>query len=205
MGIIPKSPIFTTTAFGSSSHLPRGIQTGPGCSPTFFYKQKATKWEIIFIFGSLLYACSMDLSLLDAIKALDDQEKALNLAHLGNALSLLKKSLPQDSWAGVYLVGEGRLVLGPFQGTPACEIIAFGKGMVGSAYEQKKTLFIDDVANFPGYICCDASAQSELCSPILKNEKIVAILDIDRPDHHDFKNDVPFYEEVAKTLGTWID
>jgi len=146
---------------------------------------------------------NLDSDIVLSLKALDDQDPTLAKAHLGNALSLLKGSLPEKSWVGLYLFENGRLILGSFQGTPACEVIQIGKGVVGTCYQKGKTIFVKDVATFPGYICCDATAASEICVPIVKDGQIVAILDIDRPDHHDFESEVATYESIAEILANW--
>lgn len=137
-------------------------------------------------------------SLLAALKAYP-QNDGLAEPHLWNALSLLKQSLPEKAWIGFYRYEEklGCLVLGPFQGTPACEKIALGKGVVGACYQKKGTVYVPDVSKFPGYICCDASAASELC---LYLEEADAVLDIDYPLGASFEGQIPFYEEAAKIL-----
>ena len=142
--------------------------------------------------------------IIPALQAIEDGNPSLKLAHLGNALSVLKCSLPENSWVGIYVYENGRLQLGSFQGTPACEIIAPGKGVVGTCFAKNESIYVADVSTFPGYICCDAAAQSEICCPIEKQGKVIAILDIDRPDHHDFQDEVKIYEEIAKILANWL-
>lgn len=143
-------------------------------------------------------------NLVDSLRGLEDGKEHLKGAHLGNALSQIKLNLPPNSWVGLYLVNDGQLVLGPFQGTPACEEIAFGKGVVGACYEKRATIMVEDVTTFPGYICCDASAKSEICVPVFKGEEVIAILDIDRPDLHDFSNEKEEFEAIAKLLENWL-
>ena len=143
-------------------------------------------------------------SLPETIAALEDNDPELKLAHLGNALSVIRQNLPDNSWVGIYLDTGSRLVLGAFQGTPACESIAYGKGVVGACFSQNKPIAVEDVSTFPGYICCDAAAASELCVPIEKEGKIIAVLDIDRPDHHDFEDEIPLFEKLAKILANWL-
>lgn len=143
-------------------------------------------------------------SLPETIAALEDGDPTLKRAHLGNALSMIKGSLPENSWVGIYCDNGHQLILDAFQGTPACEAIAYGKGVVGQCFSAGQAIAVEDVTAFPGYICCDAAAKSELCLPIIKDGKIKAILDIDRPDHHRFKTEIKTYEEVAKILTNWL-
>ena len=146
----------------------------------------------------------LDESILLPLQGLLDGDQCLNLAHLGNALSQVKASLPDKSWVGVYLLEKDRLVLGPFQGSPACEAIAFDKGMVGNCFSQGQAIHCPDVSKYPGYICCDPIAKSEICVPIIKQGKIIGVLDIDRPDNHDYQNEVKIYAEIAKILANWL-
>ncbi|MBR1846462.1 MAG: GAF domain-containing protein [Bacilli bacterium] len=135
-----------------------------------------------------------------AINALDDSPD-LRSPHLYNALSLLHESLGKDSWVGLYVEKNGRLLLGPFQGTPACEKIAFGKGVVGACHAQKKTIAVEDVMKFPGYICCDAKAASEICIPLFRDGATYAILDIDLPYIHAFRDEeIMQFEKIARDL-----
>ena len=143
-------------------------------------------------------------SLLEALKGLIDNDPRLCLAHLGNALSLIKVSLPPNSWVGIYRDDGKALILDAFQGTPACEEIAYGKGVVGSCFVQQATIAVKDVSTFPGYICCDAAAKSEICVPIKRQDKVIAILDIDRPDIHDFGNEKEEFEAIAELLLNWL-
>ena len=143
-------------------------------------------------------------SLPETIAALEDGDPDLKRAHLGNALSVIKGSLPENSWVGIYYDNGRQLILDAFQGTPACESIAYGKGVVGQCFSTGQAIAVEDVTAFPGYICCDEAAKSELCVPIFKGNKIQAILDIDRPDHHDFKPEIKTYEDIAKILANWL-
>ncbi len=132
-------------------------------------------------------------------------EPELRLAHLGNALAVLKSALGEKSWVGLYLPTPTRLLLGPFQGTHACEVIAFGKGVVGTSFSKDETIAVEDVSAFPGYICCDATAKSEICVPVHKENKTVAILDIDLPDYHSFdEEEIACYEKIAAELSRFL-
>src|SRR5690625_2616819 len=103
------------------------------------------------------------------------------IANLANTSALLYQFLPNVNWVGFYLLKEDELVLGPFQGTPACVRIPIGKGVCGTAVEKDETILIDDVNAFPGHIVCDAASCSEIVIPLRKNDKIIGVLDIDSP------------------------
>ena len=103
------------------------------------------------------------------------------IANLANASSLLAQFLTGINWCGFYLVRGGDLVLGPFQGKPACVRIAFGKGVCGTAAERRETLVVPDVQAFPGHIACDEASRSEIVVPIVANGKLRGVLDVDAP------------------------
>ena len=103
------------------------------------------------------------------------------IANMANAAALVWETLPDLNWAGFYRNVGGELVLGPFQGRPACIRIPFGKGVCGTAAETLKVQRIDDVHAFPGHIACDAASASELVVPIVKGGALVAVLDLDSP------------------------
>ena len=100
---------------------------------------------------------------------------------LSNASALLFKTLPDLNWAGFYLMTDGKLVLGPFQGLPACTEIAVGKGVCGTAAAERKTQLVPDVHLFPGHIACDSASNSEIVVPIFKENEVFGVLDIDSP------------------------
>ena len=153
------------------------------------------------------YHIGMIESLNDVLLFLEStpDEEGLKQAHLGNALSTMHVALGEKSWVGLYLATPTRLILGPFQGTPACEIIAFGKGVVGTSYSKADTIAVEDVSNFPGYICCDASAKSEICLPVLAGDKTLAILDIDLPDLHNWKEEeIEILKKIAANLARFL-
>lgn len=113
------------------------------------------------------------------LSSLIDGEADL-IANLANASALLKEEF-NFFWVGFYLVDfkSDNLVLGPFQGPLACTRIPFGKGVCGTAWKDKQTIRVDNVDEFPGHIACSSFSKSEIVSPIIKNSKVVAILDID--------------------------
>jgi L-methionine (R)-S-oxide reductase len=103
------------------------------------------------------------------------------IANAANFSSLLYHALPDLNWAGFYFYKDGELVLGPFQGQPACVRIAIGKGVCGTAAEQRQTILVDNVHDFPGHIACDSASNSEIVVPLIKNERLLGVLDIDSP------------------------
>ena len=109
------------------------------------------------------------------------EEDLFYVPALANASALLWESLENINWAGFYLVRNGILVLGPFQGRPACIHIKRGKGVCGTAWEKDTTLVVEDVHEFPGHIACDSASRSEIVVPIHNNGTVVAVLDIDSP------------------------
>jgi L-methionine (R)-S-oxide reductase len=112
------------------------------------------------------------------------------LANAANMSALLYEALPNLNWAGFYFLQAGELVLGPFQGRVACVRIALGRGVCGTAAERRETLVVPDVNAFPGHIACDAASRSEIVVPLIKDGRLLGVLDIDSPqiarfDHED--------------------
>lgn len=105
-----------------------------------------------------------------------------SIANLSNASALLNQFLDRTNWVGFYLMEEGELVLGPFQGLPACVRIPLGKGVCGTAAKQMETVRVEDVHQFPGHIACDAASQSEIVIPLVKEGNLLGVLDIDSPE-----------------------
>ncbi|MGI8611357.1 MAG: GAF domain-containing protein [Sphingomicrobium sp.] len=103
------------------------------------------------------------------------------VANMANAAALIFETLPDINWAGFYRNLGGELVLGPFQGRPACIRIAFGEGVCGAAAASLEVQRVDDVHAFPGHIACDAASASELVVPIVKDGVLIAVLDLDSP------------------------
>ncbi len=103
------------------------------------------------------------------------------IAILSNTSALLNDNLDQINWVGFYLIDNQELILGPFQGHPACVHIAIGNGVCGTAVAQKQTQCIADVHQFPGHIACDAQSKSEIVIPLHQNNEIIGVLDIDSP------------------------
>lgn len=102
-------------------------------------------------------------------------------ALLANASALLNQFLDEINWVGFYIWKQDELVLGPFQGLPACIRIPYGKGVCGTAVKERKTQRVRDVSLFPGHIACDAASKSEIVIPIIVDDRIFGVLDIDSP------------------------
>lgn len=111
------------------------------------------------------------------------------IANLANASALLKLSLPDTNWTGFYLFDGKELVLGPFQGLPACIRIPLGRGVCGTAASERRTLVVGDVHAFPGHIACDAASNSEIVVPLIKGDILYGVLDIDSPLKHRFDDE----------------
>ncbi len=102
-------------------------------------------------------------------------------ANAANLAALLFHGLPELNWAGFYWMKDGGLVLGPFQGKPACVRIALGKGVCGTAAAGRRTVVVPDVHAFPGHIACDSASESEIVVPVLVGERLLGVLDLDSP------------------------
>jgi L-methionine (R)-S-oxide reductase len=103
------------------------------------------------------------------------------VANAANTAALLFNALPGVNWAGFYFLRDGELVVGPFQGQPACVRIALGRGVCGSAAAAQRTLVVPDVHEFPGHIACDAASRSEIVVPLIRARQLLGVLDIDSP------------------------
>ena len=128
------------------------------------------------------------------------------IANTANMASLLYHTLPDVNWAGFYLLKQGELVLGPFSGKPACVRIAMGKGVCGTAAAARETVLVEDVHAFPGHIACDMASRSELVVPILKDGRVLGVLDLDSPlparfDAEDRAGCERLVETLLKSLG----
>lgn len=103
-------------------------------------------------------------------------------ANCANLAALLYHSLPDLNWSGFYWMKEGGLVLGSFQGQPACVRIALGKGVCGTAAKERRTIVVPDVNAFPGHIACDSASRSEVVIPLLHQGKVLGVMDLDSPN-----------------------
>lgn len=121
------------------------------------------------------------------------------IANMANISALLHREFT-FWWTGFYRVCEEELVLGPFQGPPACTRIAFGKGVCGSAWKRCETIVVPDVEEFPGHIACSSESRSEIVVPVWKDEKIIAVLDIDSEHLNTFDQTDKLWLEKIVTL-----
>ena len=143
----------------------------------------------------------------EAYAALESQLRALLhgerdfIANCANTAALLWHSLPDLNWAGFYRLVGGRLVLGPFQGKPACMRIQLGSGVCGTAAAKRKTVLVPDVHEFPGHIACDAASKSEIVVPLIKGPRLFGVLDLDSPKLNRFdRADQAGLEKLAAAL-----
>jgi L-methionine (R)-S-oxide reductase len=127
------------------------------------------------------------------------------MANLANASALLKHSLPDTNWAGFYLFDGKELVLGPFQGLPACIRIPLSRGVCGTAAAERRTLMVEDVHAFPGHIACDAASNSEIVVPLIKDDRLLGVLDVDSPLKNRFDDEERrFLERFAALVSEVI-
>ena len=182
---------------GDFTYLPGGVKD---CSRCVFPHRRENYDTVIRRLGEL----SSTLSQRSALQANDPEKKEKNMtaeeyqnlnrqlqalihgvphstANLANAAALLYQTLPELNWAGFYLLEKDLLVLGPFQGKPACIEIPVGRGVCGTAVAENRTQLVYDVHQFPGHIACDGASNSELVLPIRAGEKIIGVLDLDSP------------------------
>ena len=139
-------------------------------------------------------------SLNPQISALIDGETDL-IANLANVAAALKEAF-DFFWVGFYIVKNNQLVLGPFQGPVACTRIAYGKGVCGTSWKENKVIIVDDVNLFPGHIACSSLSQSEIVIPILKNNNVVAVLDVDSEHLKHFDEiDQKYLSEIVEQLN----
>jgi L-methionine (R)-S-oxide reductase len=128
-------------------------------------------------------------------------------ANLANAAAAIYHTLPSLNWAGFYLAHGPELVLGPFQGRPACVRIPMGRGVCGTAAQQRRTMLVPDVHAFPGHIACDVASQSELVVPLIRGETLIGVLDLDSPllarfDAHDQAGCEALVAIIVRHLGS---
>ena len=139
------------------------------------------------------------LNNLEKLKALIDPRLPL-ITNLSNASALLNE-MDNINWCGFYLMGEDGLYLGPFQGDVACTTILLDRGVCGYAARNKKTVVVPNVNEFPGHIACSSLSKSEIVVPIIKNDIVKAVIDIDSPIFDRFnEEDAQYLEEFAKVL-----
>ena len=134
------------------------------------------------------------------VKAFLDGEPNV-IANLSNTSAIINEYVKNINWVGFYLMENGELVLGPFQGKPACIRIPVGRGVCGRAAERKETIIVENVHQFPGHIACDAASNSEIVIPMMKNGEIFGVLDIDSPELGRFTElEKKYLEEVVAII-----
>jgi L-methionine (R)-S-oxide reductase len=134
------------------------------------------------------------------VQALTEGERDL-IANLANTASLLYHSMPDLNWVGFYLLKDGELVVGPFQGKPACVRIAMGKGVCGTAAARRAPLIVENVHEFDGHIACDSASNSEIVLPLVRGSELIGVLDLDSPKFSRFdQQDQAGLEKVVAAL-----
>ena len=147
----------------------------------------------------------MDYTLLNAQIKDFAEEEPYYIPLMSNVSAILMEMLPDLNWAGFYLMKDGQLVLGPFQGKVACIHIAVGKGVCGTAVAEDKTQLVEDVHAFPGHIACDGASNSEIVVPIHHDGEIIGVLDIDSPKLSRFtEEDRDGLELIVSTLESYL-
>ena len=129
-----------------------------------------------------------------------------DIANLATVASYMYAFLERVNWVGFYIVKGDTLVVGPYQGQPACVRIPMGKGVCGTCAAEKRTINVPEVKAFPGYISCDSASRSELCVPVYRGGQVYAVLDIDSPEPARFSGaDVVTITEAARLVGSCLD
>lgn len=129
-----------------------------------------------------------------------------DLANISNVTGIIMACIDKLNWAGFYFLRDGVLVLGPFQGLPACNRIAIGKGVCGTAVETREVQLVADVNQFPGHIACDEASQSELVIPLIKDDKVYGVLDLDSPIKNRFTEmEKTYFVKLLEVLNQYID
>src|SRR3989339_830731 len=127
------------------------------------------------------------------------------ISNLANVTAALKQTFDKISWIGFYLYDGKKLYLGPFQGNVACTNIEIGKGVCGKSAQLRKTIIVPDVHQFPGHIFCDADSKSEIVVPLLRNGKLLGVLDLDSTEYSSFnETDKIYLEQICNFLSKEI-
>ena len=146
-----------------------------------------------------------DTILLRQLQALTE-DCPYRISNLSNAAALLFDQLPRINWAGFYILREDQLILGPFQGKPACVCISVGSGVCGAAVKEDKIQRVENVHKFPGHIACDSASNSEIVLPVYAGGKIWGVLDIDSPELGRFTvEDQQELQKFAATVSAMLD
>jgi len=133
----------------------------------------------------------------------DDKDE---IASLANVSAVINGYMDKINWVGFYIMRAEELVLGPFQGLPACIRIAVGKGVCGTAVATRETQLVPDVHKFPGHIACDSASNSEIVIPIFKNGEVYGVLDVDSPEFERFGElENKYLTEICEALGRQLE
>ena len=139
--------------------------------------------------------------ILKQIEILINDYRDNKIGILANTSALLYLEMKDVNWVGFYFVSDNNLILGPFQGKPACMKIEYGKGVCGKSYEKDEVMNVSNVHLFPGHIACDTASNSEVVIPMHKDGKVYGVLDIDSPEFSNFtSDDILILQEVVKIL-----
>ncbi|WP_186429357.1 GAF domain-containing protein [Clostridium sp. BSD9I1] len=142
------------------------------------------------------------LSMMDSL--LKDETDVIT--NLSNASALIKALVSDVNWAGFYIIKNNELVLGPFQGLPACNRIQIGKGVCGTSAFKGETMLVKDVHSFPGHIACDSQSNSEVVIPLKQNNKVYGVLDLDSPTVGRFnEEDKTYLEKVVEIINKYVN
>ena len=142
------------------------------------------------------------LSMMDSL--LKDETDVIT--NLSNASALIKALVSNLNWAGFYIIKNNELVLGPFQGLPACNRIQIGKGVCGTAALKGETMLVKDVHSFPGHIACDSQSNSEIVIPLKQNNKVYGVLDLDSPIAGRFDEEDKIYlEKIVGIINKYVN
>ncbi|MEW6193861.1 MAG: GAF domain-containing protein [Bacteroidota bacterium] len=140
------------------------------------------------------------ISLLSQMESLINPSEPV-ISNLSNVIAALKETFEKISWVGFYLLKNNKLYLGPFQGKVACTIIEVGKGVCGTSANKKETVIVEDVNKFPGHIACDSGSRSEIVVPLLVDQKVFGVIDLDSYQYSAFSNiDKQYLEKLCKLL-----
>ena len=152
----------------------------------------------IKVFENLSMESKLENMLIMLEGLMNDED--LSITKLCNASALINALIGRINWCGFYLAKDNGLVLGPFQGMPACTKIEIGKGVCGTSALERKTLLIKDVHKFEGHIACDAASNSEIVVPIIKDDKLIGVLDLDSDEFDRFTELEKDYLERSITI-----
>ena len=143
--------------------------------------------------------------LLPQVEAILNNEEPI-ITNLSNFTALLKQSFKKISWVGFYFINSDKLVLGPFQGKVACTTIKIGKGVCGTSAAKRETIIVENVHEFPGHIACDGGSNSEIVVPLISNNKLIGVLDLDSYEFSAFnENDRLYLEKFCELLVNKLD